>query len=165
MDDQNNLFQCRADSLRVCACCGLPEALRENIWQQPRRPPGVGPALSTIWLSWTVLCSCPRLTEGPFHSLLVLGRTIPVHKNKKGTKWGTRHQISPHEFTLHIQTARCVIRKALLKNSKGSFACRQCQKKEGQLARCQIRTCFLPLTSIGQWEQRLQRLSQRTDLF
>lgn len=72
-----------SESWRVDGCCSLPEALLESIWQWPRRPPAVAPALSRIWLFCTVLCSSPHSAQELFHSLLMLGRTIPVKQNNK----------------------------------------------------------------------------------
>lgn len=58
-------------------CCSLPEALLESIWQQSHRPLHVSPSPSRILLSCIVLCSSPRSNGEPFHSLLMLGHTVP----------------------------------------------------------------------------------------
>lgn len=74
-----NFIQCFY--LKTHRCCTLPEALLESIWQQSHRPLDVSPTPSRILLFCTALCSSPRSTAEPFHSLLMLDHIVPRNKN------------------------------------------------------------------------------------
>lgn len=97
----------------MCGGCTLPEALLKSIWQRPRRPLGVSPSPSRIWLFCRALCSSPHSTEELFHSLVTLGRTVPVQTSSPKVRETFNGEQSEsfydHKLTLHVQSVELVL--------------------------------------------------------